>query len=545
MAYLTKVTIGGITIKDDSSGSDPNYLFNWEYEKNSGTQISELSMALSEGVNSLVTLVSGQSVEIWAGYTTSTDKKIFSGFISEFNPEAGKVVIMCKDKMWDLIRKNVNTVYEDSGPQAGQISAIAEDLIETYGGLTASITATGTAEGETVGEFRCDNTDIWERLVALAQSVNYSIWYDPSTDVVNFKPGGSTDSGQTLTVGDEIINIPKWVNDTSQMVNDLRVDGAMSNTQIRLPSGTGTGQIDTTSGFDTTGITLTKTPESVELIMDAVDPPTEVKIGGSKDGSSGNFYYVDKQNKKVIPATGSTFPVDDYAIVNYTWLAPSPIHKTTPESIELYGTWDKQVTIGDIRSIADAEARTAEILSKFSIPFLLGDFMVSNNSDPGIELGDKVIVVDTKNSPNINQQLVITKQVLKYPGTVQEIRVGDEALRLADWQFEVEIRLKRIEELLSLQNQDLILELRDFGNIMPLLPRYRWILKTDVDTSKLFWNHPTYGVWDTGIWSALSGTPEDYWIGQFEDTYSETFGDNDFEDPVTEATWGSGSLIFA
>ena len=495
----------------------------------------------------LVTITPGKLVEVWSGFTTSTDTKVFSGYVETASPERAIISLTCKDKMWDLIRKNVNAVYESSGPQAGVISAIAEDLIETHGGLTASVVATGTATGQTLDEFRCNNTDIWGRLVALAKAVDYQIFYDAVNDTVHFEPKGYSDSGLTLTVGTEILGMPKWSDDTSRMVNDLRVDGAVSLTQIRLPNGTGTGQIDTTTDFDTDGIVLTKTPESVELIMDADNPPVTVKIGGTKDASSGHFYYVDRENKKIIPTTGTTFTVDHYAIVNYTWYAPSPIHQINQDSIDTYGSFEKQSTLTDVTSVIDAEARTAKILNTFSEPFKVGEFLLKSSSTLDLNIGDKVTIIDGISRPNVNEVLVVTNQVLKYPASNQEITVGDESIRLAGWQINVEERLKRIEEQLSLKNQDIILELRDFSNSMTLEPRYRKILKADVITTNLIWGSPDYGIWEIGKWGTASSSGEtNHFVQQYLDSYDETFIDSDFKDTdETDCTWDDdGSITF-
>jgi hypothetical protein len=502
------------------------------------------------------------------GHTTSTDEKIFSGFISEHDLENGVVKITCKDKMWDLVRKNVNKVYEASGPQAGQISAIASDLISTYGGLTPSVQATGTADGQTVSEFRCDHADIYSRLKALASAVNFQIWYDPVNDTVHFEPKGYNNSGETLTVGGNILGLPKWKNDTSKMINDLRVDGAVSNTQIRLPSGTGVGQIGTTSGFATTGITLDKTPQSVELIMDAATPPTEVKIGGTSDSSSGNFYYVDQENKLVTPATGTTFTTSHYAIVNYTWLAPSPVHQYDSVSIATYGKFQKQVTLSDVQTVADVEGRTQDILSKFATPFLVGEIMVKNLSTLNYKIGDKITIVDAVSNPNVNSELVITKEIVKYPGSMIEIVVGDEGIRLADWQSNVEDRLKRLEENVALQNQDLLLELVDFGNSFKITPRYQIITTANIAGDTLIYGSSDFGIWGTARWgstanisfvlgnslAAILGTSKlgsqtssqvNHFIRQFDNSYTEDFIDDDFEDSDGTATgWTSGSLDF-
>lgn len=535
---LCKVVIDGVTVRDDSSTEKK--VLSWEYERTSENIISELTMTLLSSVEDLVSLIPGKVIQIWTGFTTSTDVKTFDGFIAEVSPNGGRVDLTCYDKMWDLVRKNVNTVYESSGPQAGVISAIAKDLIETYGGLTASVVDTGTVEGKVIDEFRCDHTDIWERLTALAKAVDYQLLYDPVNDVVCFEPQGFSDSSLTLTVGTEILGVPKWNNDTSKMVNDLRVDGAVSQTQLRLPNGTGFGTIGTTSNFETTGIVLDKTPENVELILDASSPPITVKLGGTKDSSSGHFYYVDRENKKVVPAEGSSFPTEN-AIINYTWLAPSPIHQISQTSIDTYGTWEKQITLTDIQTVADAEARTTEILSKFSIPFLIGEILVKSANTISLNVGDRVNIIDQVSTPNINSELVITKQVIKYPGSNQEITVGDEAIRLADWQINVEERLKRIEEQLSLKNQDLILELRDFFSEATLQPRYRILQTRDTSTDAL-WDRET---WDASVWDEdYDNSMVDNSIQQYLDIYTENFIDLDFKDDSTDATWtGNGELV--
>ncbi len=535
MALLCKVQIDGITIRDDSSTEAK--VINWEYEKTSETVISELNMTVLASVNDLLTITPGKTVNVWTGFTTSTETKIFSGFVESSSPEGGIVKLTCKDKMWDLVRRNVNTVYSSTGPQAGVISAIAKDLIETYGGLTAAEIATGSLATQTIAEFRCSNTDIWERLVALAKAVDYQIFYDAANDTVHFEPVGYTSSGLTLTVGTEILGVPKWAEDSSRMVNDLRVDGAVSETQIRLPNGTGVGTIDTTASFDTDGITLTKTPESVELILDASNPPVTVKIGGTKDSSSGHFYYVDRENKKIVPKTGTTFTAGQYAIVNYTWLAPSPIHQINQGSIDTYGKFEEQLTLTDIQTVADAEVRTAEILSKLSTPFLVGDMLVKSLSTITLQVGNKVTIVDTVSTPNINKELVITKQVIKYPGSNQEITVGDESLRLADWQINVENRLKRIEEQLSLKNQDILLELRDFQNTaVTSTPKYLKVLKRTLTGDGFILGNASYSILGTSTLGDDSSTAVNYFVSQYLDTYTENFVDTDFKDAVTTAT---------
>jgi len=548
----TKVQIGGTTIKDDS-GSDPKLIISWEYERTIEKGISEMVISCPKTITDTISLQVGTLVEVWSGFTTSTDKKIFSGYISNYKPDGGLIEIICKDKMWNLVRRRVNQVYENTGAQAGQISAIAKDLIETHGGLTSDEVSTGTGTYDIISTFKCIHATIYERLMVLAKAVNYQVFYDAVNDTVHFEPRGYTQSGVTLTVGSEIINVPKWKYDTNQMINDLRVDGASIETELRYPT-SGTGRIGTTANFDETGITLPFTPESVKLTIDAVDPPTTLREGGSKDGSASNYYYVDKENKKVIPATGTTFTTDDYAFIEYTWLSPAPIHMINSDSIDNYGKFEVQMNLNDVTSVADAEARATEILARFSQPFTEGELLVKSVSTIDLDVGETLSIIDNVSSPRINQEMVITKQTIKYPGSNQELIVGDESIKLQDWQVNVDDRIKRLEEGL-IRNQDLITELVGIQNInsgqnaKKLRNRYFQVISETYDTtnSVMIWDNADHGTWGTEKWGDGTDTFETAvttFMKQKDNEYTEDFIDDDFEGLGT-ATWSTtGSVSF-
>ena len=295
---LTKVIINSVTIKDTSGAPDPNKLISWEHEKDDET-ISEAELILPRTVNDLVDLNNGQVVEIWAGWTTSTDRRYFYGFIDKIQPEGALIKVTCKNEMITLVRRNVNKIYESGiDASAGEVSEIVEDLIETYGGMTATVQASGTEDGKRIDQFKCINADIFERVMTLKKALDWELYYNDSDRKVYFEPLGYNDSGKTITVGTEIVGIPEWDFDDSNLINDLRIDGATTQTNI-----TESGRIGTDSGYVNASITLNNTPDIVELFMNSSDPPTTQKTGGSKDASTGHFYYVDKENKKVMPKT--------------------------------------------------------------------------------------------------------------------------------------------------------------------------------------------------------------------------------------------------
>ncbi|MHA1737930.1 MAG: hypothetical protein ACTSWD_05035 [Candidatus Heimdallarchaeota archaeon] len=550
---LTKVIINSVTVKDTSGAPDPKKVLSWEYVKD-GDAISEAEIVVTKDINDLLDLSNGQVVELWGGTSTSTDKRYFYGKIDTIKPTGSTFTIACSNEMIDLVRKNVNHIYDSSvDASAGEVSEIVEDLIETYGGLTASVQSSGTSDGERVDEFKCTNTDIYERIYALKIALGWDLFYDDANRIVHFEPKGYISSGKTLTVKEEILGLPNWDIDTSNMINDLRIDGATTDTTL-----TETGQIGTTSGYTTASILLTKTPNSAELLIDAANPPTTQKEGGSKDASSSGDYYIDRENKKIMPTTGTSFVTDDHAIVNYIWSSPAPIHMVNDASILAYGSFQKTIELSDVTSVADAESRGANILEKRSIPLITGKIRVKLSDVPN--RGEMVYVVDTI-TPTVSGNALsgnYSVNSIKYmwPSAFEEIEVGDSQRKLADWQQGTEERLKRIEEQF-VRNQDLLTELKDFNNnestnFKKQVPRYRKVLKQIYDgTSGIsmwgFGDSDGYYDWGSGKWGTMADAfdpEEDHFIQQHEDAYIEDFIDTDFKDSSTNAAWtGDGEVV--
>lgn len=549
---LTKIDINSVTIKDDDGSPDPNLVIRWEYEKTDSDEISEIEIILSKSVEDTVTISNGQIIEVWAGNTTSTDKKYFYGFVDKITPEGATVRIIGKNELVTLVRKNVNHVY-DSGidASAGEVSEIAEDLIETYGGMTGTVQSSGTEDGRRVDVFKCINTDIYERLIALKKALDWQIRYDDATRVVYFEPKGYTDSEKTLTVGTEIVGMPTWDYDTTNMINDLRIDGATVQTDI-----TETGKIETTAGYLNESILLTNTPDIVELYMDANDPPTTQKTGGTKDASVGHFYYVDRENKKIMPAITTTFTTDHFAIVNYTWSAPAPIHMINQESIDSYGFFQKQIELSDVSSVADAESRAQSILSRRSVPFIMAKILVKSSEIPNI--GELVNIIDTKSPKGPGGvaptgQYIVNKIIYKWPSPVEEMEIGDKGWRLVDWQQNTEERLKRLEEQF-VRNQDMLMELINIQdttdeNFLKPTPRYRKTITQDIrdvgGEYSFVLGHASGGVLGTNKLGDRRQAEVTTFVQQYEDTYTEDFIDDDFESSNTTADWSTtGSADF-
>ena len=95
------------------SGTDvTSKLLSVEYERAYGDLLSEITLKFVRTVNSLVTLNTGLTLEVWRGWSIATEEKIFSGYIEKFVPEGGMIEVTALDKLWDLVRREVTHIYD-------------------------------------------------------------------------------------------------------------------------------------------------------------------------------------------------------------------------------------------------------------------------------------------------------------------------------------------------------------------------------------------------------------------------------------------------
>lgn len=526
---LHQIHINSVDVKD--------YVISYEIERTFGDAISTIELNIVKTVSDVLTITEGMTIELWRGLVTATDLKIFDGYIEKYEPDGGKIKIYCKDKAWDLVRKEVTHTYDYTiDASAGKISEIFTDLVTTYGGLTADATSVQDSGSAIIlQKFVCNHTDIFERCKKLAEMLGWQFYYRADTDKVYFEPKGYTVNANILTVGTEIIQIPKWNYDITEMVNDVTIVGAYQEIET-----TESGKIGTTAGYTTTYIDINFTPISVKVYADAGDPPTTLKVGGLPDSTGTYFYYPDKNQKKIMPATGTTFTTDWYFEIRYSHAVPIPVHMVNDSSITTYGQFKKTVTYTDIKSVADAETRGTNYLLKYSTPFIYATLKVKTDSDYSLDVGDKIKIVDEKSTPNVSSDLVINKLRYRYPSDYDEIDVGDKFWRLAEWQASVEERLKRIQED-ELANQDIVTELITMDNSISygitVRPRYRKVLyKTGTQSTDSFiLGTSVLGTAVLGDFANKSETV--HYIQQYNDIYIETFGDTDFKDATTDANW--------
>lgn len=540
---LTQVEIGGTDVT--------SRLLSYEYERTYGDMLSEVTLRFVRQVNNLIALQEGQTLTIYRGWVTATDEKIFDGYIEKFEPEGGMITVTGIDKLWDLVRKEVTKDYDSTtDPSAGKISAIFTDLVTTYGLLTAdgtSVQDSGTTQ--IITRFKCNHTDIFERCKALSDALDWQFYYRADTDKVYFEPKGYSTNTNTLTVGTEIIQIPKWQRDITEMVNDVTIAGAYQEIETTI-----LGQIGVTSGFATTGITLAYEPISVKVYGENANPPTVLKVGGLPDSSSSYDYFVDKVKKMIYPKDGSPFAANDWYEVRYSMAVPIPINMYDQTSIDSYGRFKKTVTYKDLRNVADAEIRGQNYLTKYATPFIYSTIRVKNSSTYGLAVGQKIQVVDSNAIPAVDNWLVINKLRIRYPADYDELDVGDRYWRLGIFQSDVMEKLKRIEED-EFSNQDILNNLVTVDNTTAypadINNKYIKVMTQTVAGTNIFiLGNTDYGKLGTAQLGATDmgaettayvAQADGFYYAQYDNLYHEKFTDEDFKDPTTTGDWNTST----
>ena len=453
MKVKRMVTIGGVEVLNE--WTNIKKVRSYRIEDLIEDAIPKVNIELSRDVLDISPLRIGSTIEIFEGEQNPV--RLFYGYITNKKPTNSGFEIDGLAETMKLLRGRINKVYTSSEDHHGENSEIAKDIIQRAG-LVPEVVPTGTSEGQKIDEFRCSNASPFERLSVLQRAVNYQIRYDPINRRVYYEPRGFNRTNQFITTKYNTIGLPEWSESDDGMINDLLINGATTDT-----TKTESGIIGTKEGFEVDGIELTKVPLSVELIIDG-----DQKEGGSKDGSAGNYYWVDFEKKKIMPRT--EFPNGKLAVVNYVWSAPSPVRITNNLSINEYGLYQEEYKLSDVTSVFDAEARCREIVANRSKPFTTGKIRVLKSTP--VKVGDYIKVNDNFSKKPVNDFFVVRKVVNSYPSAYNEIELGDKEFRLEDDFIELEARVKRLEELL-ISNDDIVTEFIELGNEESFIkPRY-------------------------------------------------------------------------
>ena len=556
---LTKVLIDSVDVS--------SILINWQIPTSYGDMLSYAQIEFPRSISSLVTLSNSSTVEIYEGFETSTDIKIFNGFVETFKPDGYKIIVYARDKLADLIKTEVTQVYDKdvSGSALypdGKLSEVALDLITVRAGLNAdSTTVQDSGTVTTLQKYVCNHADPFERIGKLANSLGWALYYRADTDKVYFEPKNYTVNATTLTVGNNIVELPKWKYDKSQMINDLTLEGAVQSQPRK----------DTFNGNNST-VTFTLSSAEIPAFIDVYLSATknydttsyaseEKKIGVPAGMTVGTFDYTfDLKNKSFTLLSGTLAPTGTKNVLaQYAIETPNPVHRKDSASIAEYTIYKKTIPLTDVLNVDDAEARCQKILQKYSQPFVSGTIKVAV-TDSTFRVGQGMNIIDNINSPAVNGIMTIRKITKKWPGNFDEMEVGDAEWLPVEAQVNMLERLKRLEETL-IGDTAIVNEIVDQQLTIPIVPISRTVLVELVNDSFLLDMDPNgilydenetailsdfedYTAWTaTGLTQTLSddSTAGRFWIGTqgVKSKWTDTSGSGSIGDTITSTDLSS------
>ena len=485
----TYVTINGIDVSSK--------VLKWQFSDTFGNEIPDLKLTLGYSALTSVTIANGQEVIVKRGPTTGQEYNVFKGNVDTINKRKPFVEVKCKDKLIALVHTIVNTSFDkDIDAEAGKGSEIVNTLITTHGGLSTNSGATVQDTGAVIvlDKFVCRKTDVFERILAIADIYDYQIYYNYDDDYVYFEPTGYSSNANALTVGSNVYEIPKWEYDNSQLINNIRVDGAESLVETNEEQ-----PIAGAGDYNQTDFLLAQSPFSVKVFVGVASPPAvaDIKVGGAID-STGTFdYSVDEQNKKIVWNTSQYTPtIGHNCLVQYSYPAPIPIIRKRQTSIDAYGESATIKHFSDVRTVEDAINRGNLFLDTYAEPFVRVQLKISN-IDNDYRAGEKVRIVDTYNEED--RELVINKIIRSWPHKHDILHCGNREYAIAEYNKLTLDKIKRLEEELS-KNDDILISVIDVDRTFKPRRRYMKLQKQSIAGDTLIWGHPTYGIWNEFKW---------------------------------------------
>lgn len=442
----TVVTINAVDVSSK--------VFKWRMIDAINTEIPDMIIRFSRTVLNLLTVENGQEVRVTRGNTTGSEENVFIGNVDTVDEEYPFIVVKAKDKLIELVHTDINKTFDKNvDTEAGVGSAIAETIIESGDStLTATVVSTGVTDEDKLDKFPCRKTDRFERLQVLNDIYGYQTYFDYDDETVHFEPEGNTTNTNTITVkATEVAEVPKWRSDNTQLINQIRVEGAE-----QLVETTETGTIGSTAGYTTTDVLLNFQPTSVKVFVGTAPlDDSDLKVGGTIDGTSVFDYSVDESERKIVWNTDQFTPGgSDDVEVRYSYPRPTPVLVKRNSSITSYGVSSTVKHFSDIKTVEDARKRGNLYLDTYAEPFTMTMLKVTsiNNS---YRVGQKVRVVDSVQSRD--ETLVINKVIKEWPHKFDQVHVGDMEYMIAEYNRLVLDKIKRLEEFQS-KNDDFLVQ---------------------------------------------------------------------------------------
>lgn len=451
---------------------------------------------------------------IESGTSKENATPVFRGLVyDEKVIKKKKLRLTAHDKLHDFKKTFFNKSYNKNiDPEAGEVSAIFKDIVETFGDFQASVVSTGTGDADVVlDNFVAKDAVLLQKLRELADYVNYIFYHDYENDVIRFEPPGDTTFNKALVTRQNILGIPSWEDNVERMVNKVKIKGARQE-DTREDTFTGDGS---TTDFD-----LSFEPFRTKVTVDG----TLQKRG--LEGSSESFdYKVDRELQRVefenAPSNGSNI------VVEYTAKVPAPVIVEDRSSQQSTGlTRSETFTFEDIRTVEDARRRGESIINRVGGPVSTTQV---TTEETGVQAGMDVDYKDTIN-PDRTGTYTARRVIYRYPDNTAKVDLSEVPIELSEFIDNIQTRVQRLEEQEQV-DPEIVRRLIKLSSDLKITHRDLIIFNRDVsNTDTLIWGHPTLGVWGQQNWGEQSSLPSKTRavVIQGDNTFRELLYDQDY-----------------
>ena len=511
------MTIKAYYVRYDSN----NYpILEMEHKEGGNSEVDVTEISLSRSHDSIFDI--GTDVSI--GYLDESES-----FVAEFNgditaKETYEMLIITVESYGGRINRteHITKIYDDKSPEY-----IVDDLVDTYtDGLTY---ASSSSSGSTITKFVMNSETAGEGITRILNELNWQIRVDNSKNFY-FEPKGEQVSSINLTVGTNAFMDSNWIENPTQLINDVTIIGDNAKFQTNKTIASGDGQTDFVVDHIIVG-NVRVTVEGVEV------------TGGQISGTVSYDYTVDKENKTIIFSSGQT--LNDSVIIYYEYEIPIKVSSRNDVSIAAHGRFPKRFTDKTLTSMSQARSFARKIVNLYSEPIKSGNLTLMWDAD--VSVGETINIVDSFSG--IDQEFVILKKTKKYPDGVHTIEVGVEELDILNWNKTMDGRVKNLEA--KQDSSDLLqkyLMFKENLNVITRQGRVRTRTQNIYNGSydSFILGHPTNG--RLGVQTGVGGTGivlGDYrsaWVVQAvtnpNDIMYERFNFTTYDDTgSTTATW--------
>lgn len=440
-------------------------VLNYKLHKTLGNKVSMLTVKVKRDTTaSLITEFN--TIELYEGYTTATDRREFYGFIVDIEQTIDGYVLTCYNELYKAVMATINEHYTLTGAQGGQVSEIFKDILDTIGLSYTTSTIQDSGNTLLIKDYLLRDADAMERLDELAKRLNWQWYYDDSTRLVYLEPKANRVNENTIYIGGANNNVtgqPKWNLQGKDIINKVIVKGVYD--RVTEPAVTFSGDGSTTE------FTLDVVPDDVSVSLSGVEQSI-----GKEDVLDDVDVLLDAANKKLTFTTAPPSGTDNISVVVHR-LIETPVEITDETAVTDLNnlTSSTTITVTDVPSIQDAELIGQKVLEarkkcRASTVVTIKPSQVES-IDP--QIGQKIEVQDSINTGR-NGEYLITDVFSDQPDKGATIRIQNPEANIPDMDLSNLIRIKRLEE--RFETQDVIVNvIKATENLFQPTTQYSYI----------------------------------------------------------------------